>query len=135
MAVRLCNKNSKGGNIEMKKLAKLFTVVVFMIAFAAPVFAASNEFVEVPAGSWAYDAVARLAAKGYFADYPDGLGGKPITRGEVASLLASALPVDMTQVSEEDADMLEKLVDEVRPELSFLGVGVGALDDVSIFRE
>jgi hypothetical protein len=118
----------------MKKLAEFFTVVVFIIAFATSAFAASNESMEVPTGSWEYNAVAQLAAKGYFTDYADGLGGKSITRGDVASLLASALPVDMTQVSKEDAQLLERLVEEVRPELSFLGVGVNALDDVLIFH-
>lgn len=108
--------------------------MVFVTAFAVSAFAASNEFTEIPAGSWEYSAAARLAAKGYFRDYPDGLGGKPIPRGAVASMLASALPVDMTRVSKEEADMLEKLVEEVRPELTDLGVGVNALDDVVIFR-
>ena len=119
----------------MKNLVKLFTALVFISAFAAPVFAATNELMEIPIGSWEYNAVDQLAAKGYFTDYQGGLSGKSITRGEVASMLASALPVDMTQVSKEDADMLEKLVDEVRPELSSLGVGVSALDDVVIFRD
>jgi hypothetical protein len=48
----------------MKKLAELFTVIVFVIAFAIPVFAASDESNNLTAGSWQYDAVARLADKG-----------------------------------------------------------------------
>jgi hypothetical protein len=129
--VHLYNKNSKGGNIEMRKLVELFTVAVFIVAFAAPVFAAS-ESMEAPivSDSWEYNAVAQLAAKGYFKDY----AGGAITRGDVASMLANALPVEMAQVSEEDADVLERLVEEFRPELSYLGVGVNALDDVVIFR-
>jgi hypothetical protein len=116
----------------MKKLTELLAVVVFIIVFATPVFAASNESVEIQADSWAYEAAAQLAAKGYFADYPEGLSGKAITRGDVAAMLVSALPADLTKVGEEDAEMLERLVDEVRPELATLGVGVAALDDVVI---
>jgi hypothetical protein len=118
----------------MKKLAEFLTVAVFIVAFAIPVFAAGNESMGIPTDSWEYDALAQLSAKGYFTDYPGGLGGKSITREEVASMLASALPVDLTQTSEEDVDTLERLVEEFRPELSYLGVGVNALDDVSIFR-
>jgi hypothetical protein len=115
----------------MKKLAELFTVIVFVIAFAIPVFAASDESVDLTTGSWQYDAAARLADKGYFTDYPAGLGGLPIARDSVASMLARLLPVDMTQVSAEDADLLERLVDEFRAELSNYGViEVRALDDV-----
>ena|GEM_PF-5241210 len=115
----------------MKKLAKLFTVVVFIIAFATPVFAVSNEPVEVPADSWEYKAVAQLAAKGYFTEYPDGLNGNPITRDEVGAMIESALPVDMDKLSAEDADMLEMLVVEFRTELTEHGVKhVRSLADV-----
>jgi hypothetical protein len=112
----------------MKRFAELFTVVVFIVAFVIPVFAASDESMEVPTGSWEYGAIEQLAAKGYFPDY----SGKPTNRGEAASMLASALPVDMTQVSEEDVDMLERLVEEFRAELAYQGVIVNALDDVDI---
>ncbi|MCL2165381.1 MAG: S-layer homology domain-containing protein [Oscillospiraceae bacterium] len=115
----------------MKKLAELFTVVVFIIAFAAPLFAVSNEPVEVPAGSWEYDAIAQLAAKGFFADYPDGLGGAPITRDEVGAILESVLPVDVDQISAEDAQILELLVEEFGDELTDHGVKhIRSLGDV-----
>ena len=120
----------------MKKLAELFTIAAFIIAFATPVLAVSNQAMEVPADSLEYEAVVQLAAKGYFTDYPEGLDGRPsITRGDVASMLASALPVDLTQVSAEDEEMLEMLVEEVIEELAFLGVRVRALDDVAILRD
>ena len=115
----------------MKKLAELFAVAVFIVAFAMPVFAVTDESTEVPKNSWEYDAVAQLAAKGYFTDYPGGLGEELIVRGDVASMLASALPVDMALVSKEDVEMLEMLVDEFRDELSNHGVkSIRALDDV-----
>jgi hypothetical protein len=116
----------------MKKFAELFIVMLFVVAFAIPVFATSDdESINLTAGSWQYDAVARLADKGHFTDYPAGLGGLPIERDSVASMLAGLLPVDMTQVSAEDADLLERLVDEFRSELSNYGViEVRALDDV-----
>jgi hypothetical protein len=117
----------------MQKLAELFTAAVFVVTFAIPVFAASEEYINLTIGSWQYDAVARLADKGYFTDYPAGLDGLPIARDSVASMLARLLPVDMTQVSAEDAALLEGLVDEFRAELSNYGViEVRALDDVDM---
>ena len=46
----------------MKKFLTVLAVVA-LVAFAAPAFAA-NPFMDVPAGHWAYDAVAQLAADG-----------------------------------------------------------------------
>ena len=55
----------------MKKFAAVVAVAV-LFAFAAPVFAATNPFMDVPMGHWAYDAIGQLAAHGILSGYPDG---------------------------------------------------------------
>jgi len=113
----------------MKKFFAVLAVVV-LVAFAAPAFAA-NPFMDVPAGHWAYDAVAQLAASGVVSGYPDGAfkGAQPATRYEVASVVARALAkVDMEKASKQDLEMLKKLVMEFKDELDALGVKVDGLD-------
>ena len=70
----------------MKKFLAVFAVIA-LVAFAAPAFAA-NPFMDVPAGHWAYDAVAQLEASGVISGYHDGAfkGAQPATRYEVASV-------------------------------------------------
>jgi hypothetical protein len=55
--------------------------------------AQANPFADVPANSWAYDAVAKLAADGYIQGYPDGQfkGQRPMTRYEMAVLVNRAV--------------------------------------------
>ena len=113
----------------MKKFLAVLAVVA-IVAFAAPAFAA-NPFMDVPAGHWAYDAVAQLAAKGIVSGYPDGAfkGAQPATRYEVASVVARALAkVDAEKASKQDLEMLKKLVMEFKDELDALGVKVDKLD-------
>lgn len=114
----------------MKKFAAVVAVAV-LCAFAAPVFAATNPFMDVPMNHWAYDAIGQLAAHGILSGYPDGTykGKQPTTRYEMASALARALAVvDMTKASKQDVEMLKKLVVEFKDELDALGVKVDALD-------
>lgn len=113
----------------MKKFLAVFAVIA-LVAFAAPAFAA-NPFMDVPAGHWAYDAVAQLAARGVISGYPDGAfkGAQPATRYEVASVVARALAkVDAEKASKQDLEMLKKLVMEFKDELDALGVKVDKLD-------
>ena len=113
----------------MKKFFAVLAVVV-LVAFAAPAFAA-NPFMDVPAGHWAYDAVAQLAARGVVSGYPDGAfkGAQPATRYEVASVVARALAqIDMEKASKQDLEMLKKLVMEFKDELDALGVKVDGID-------
>ena len=113
----------------MKKFLTVLAVVA-LVAFAAPAFAA-NPFMDVPAGHWAYDAVAQLAAKGIVSGYPDGAfkGAQPATRYEVASVVARALAkVDAEKASKQDLEMLKKLVMEFKDELDALGVKVDKID-------
>jgi len=113
----------------MKKILTVLAIAA-LVAFAAPAFAA-NPFMDVPAGHWAYDAVAQLAADGIVSGYPDGAfkGAQPATRYEVASMVARALAkVDMDKASKQDLEMLKKLVMEFKDELDALGVKVDGLD-------
>ncbi len=114
----------------MKKFM-IAVAIVALAAFATPVLAATNPFMDVPASHWAYDAVAQLAARGVISGYPDGSykGGQPTTRYEMASALARALAhVDMTKASKQDVEMLKKLIVEFKDELDALGVKVDKID-------
>ncbi|GHV47571.1 S-layer protein [Synergistales bacterium] len=107
------------------------TAVAVMVALAAPAFAATNPFMDVPLNHWAYDAIGQLAANGILSGYPDGTykGKQPTTRYEMASALARALAVvDMTKASKQDVEMMKKLIIEFRDELDALGVKVDQLD-------
>ncbi len=121
----------------MKKFLAVFAVIA-LVAFAAPAFAA-NPFMDVPAGHWAYDAVAQLAARGVISGYPDGAfkGAQPATRYEVASVVARALAkVDAEKASKQDLEMLKKLVMEFKDELDALGVKVDKIDKrVAVLEE
>ena len=114
----------------MKKLL-IATAVVVLAAFAAPAFAATNPFMDVPASHWAYDAVAQLASRGVVSGYPDGTykGSQPISRYEMASIIARSLAyVDNDKASKQDVEMLKRLIVEFSDELTALGVTVDALD-------
>lgn len=121
----------------MKKFAA-FVAVFALLAFAAPVLAATNPFMDVPMNHWAYDAIGQLAAKGILSGYPDGLykGNRSMTRYEAASAIARAVAyVDMTKASKQDVEMLKKLVIEFKDELDALGVRVDELEkDMAIFK-
>lgn len=139
---KVCNpakiqKDNQGGCTNMKKMLALVAVVA-LVAFAAPAFAA-NPFMDVPMNHWAYDAVGQLAARGVVSGYPDGSykGNQPMTRYEMASLVARALAVvDMNKASKQDVEMLKKLVVEFKDELDALGVKVDKLDSrVAVLEE
>jgi hypothetical protein len=115
----------------MKKILIALAVVV-LVAFAAPVFAATNPFMDVPASHWAYDAVAQLAARGVISGYPDGTfkGPQPTTRYELASLFARGLAkIDIEKASKQDVELLKKLIVEFKDELDALGVRVDRIDE------
>ena len=71
--------------IFMNKSLAAFTTA-FVIGAAGSTAAASNPFSDVPAGHWAYDAMAQLAADGVIEGYGDGTfrGDREITRFEMA---------------------------------------------------
>ena len=114
----------------MKKFMAVLAMAV-MVAFAAPAFAATNPFMDVPQGHWSYDAVGLLASRGIVSGYPDGAykGAQPATRYEMASIVARALvTVDAEKASKQDLELLKKLVMEFKDELDALGVKVDSLD-------
>jgi len=115
----------------MKKV--LIAVAAVMIAvFAAPAFAATNPFMDVPADHWAHDAAAQLASRGVISGYPDGSykGAQPATRYEMASIIARAMArIDMEKASKQDVEMLKKLIVEFKEELDAIGVKVDNLDE------
>jgi predicted porin len=100
--------------------------LVFAMAMALGVSAtafAANPFSDVPAGHWAYAAVAKLAAAGIVDGYPDGTfkGDRTMTRYEMAQIVAKALAKGAI-----GAD--DKLVSEFADELDNLGVRVARLE-------
>ena len=84
---------------------------------------AANPFSDLPAGHWAYGAVAKLAAAGVVDGFPDGTfkGDKTMTRYEMAQIVAKALAKGAI-----GAD--DKLVSEFADELDNLGVRVSKLE-------
>ena len=92
------------------------------LGVSATAFAA-NPFSDVPAGHWAYGAVAKLAAAGIVDGYPDGTfkGDHLMTRYEMAQIVAKALAKGAI-----GAD--DRLVSEFADELDNLGVRVAKLE-------
>lgn len=102
-----------------KKLVAVFSAAMSISAAAL----AANPFSDVPAGHWAYGAVARLAAEGVVDGYPDGSfqGSKTMTRYEMAQITAKALAKGA--IGSDD-----RLVGEFADELDNLGVRVAKLE-------
>ncbi len=69
----------------MKRSTKLALSLVLGAGLVAPAFAQDN-FPDVPANHWAYEALARMKRDGLLVGYPDGLyrGGRPASRYELA---------------------------------------------------
>ena len=102
----------------MKK--SLVLAMAMALGVTASAYAA-NPFSDVPAGHWAYDSVAKLAASGVIDGYPDGQfdGDKLMTRYEMAQIVAKAMAKGA------DVDMLAA---EFADELDTLGVRVANLE-------
>ena len=102
----------------MKK--SLVLAMALALGVTASAYAA-NPFSDVPAGHWAYDSVAKLAAAGVVDGYADGAfdGEKLMTRYEMAQIVAKAMA--------KGADC-DKLAAEFADELDNLGVRVAKLE-------
>ena len=102
----------------MKK--SLVLAMAMALGVTASAYAA-NPFSDVPAGHWAYDSVAKLAASGVIDGYPDGQfdGDQLMTRYEMAQIVAKAMAKGA------DVDMLAA---EFADELDTLGVRVDRLE-------
>ena len=133
------NSSVTGGKTKTMRKVMAVLAMAVMVAFAAPAFAATNPFMDVPQGHWSYDAVGLLASRGIVSGYPDGAfkGAQPATRYEMASVVARALvTVDAEKASKQDLDLLKKLVMEFKDELDALGVKVDSLDKrVSVLED
>ena len=78
--------------MSKKTLVSAITAAL-VVGAASTTFAAANPFSDVPADSWAYDAVSTLAADGVIDGYPDGTyqGQNTMTRYEMAQIVARAM--------------------------------------------
>jgi hypothetical protein len=112
----------------MKKTLVSALTTAIVVGAASTTFAAANPFSDVPADSWAYDAVAQLAKDGVIDGYGDGTyrGDQQITRYEMAQMVARSMA--KTDVSASDKAMIDKLAAEFADELGNLGVRVAALE-------
>ena len=102
----------------MKKSLVLAMAMALGITVSAH---AANPFSDVPAGHWAYDSVAKLAAAGVVDGYPDGTfrGDRLMTRYEMAQIIAKAMAKGAN---------VDRLAAEFAEELDALGVRVAALE-------
>ena len=102
----------------MKK--SLVLAMAMALGVTASAYAA-NPFSDVPAGHWAYDSVAELAAAGVVDGYTDGSfgGDKLMTRYEMAQIVAKAMAKGAN---------VDKLAAEFADELDTLGVRVANLE-------
>ena len=111
----------------MKKTVAAALAAAVVVGASSTTFAAANPFSDVPAGHWAYQSVAKLAAEGVIEGYGDGTyrGDRNITRYEMAQMVAKAMAKNPTGASKAD---LDRLAAEFRGELDALGVRVSELE-------
>lgn len=106
----------------MKKT--FFGALALSLGITASALAAANPFSDVPAGHWAYDSIAKLAAAGVVEGYGDTTfgGDKLMTRYEMAQIVARAMA---------KGAKVDKLAAEFAVELDNLGVRVANLEKKS----
>lgn len=121
----------------MKKFMVLFMMFA-MVSLSVPAFA-TNPFIDVPLGHWAYNAIAQLAARGVISGYPDGVykGTQSVTRYEMASVVARVMTrIDMEKTNYQDIEVTRRLILEFKNELDALGVKIESIDKrVAKFEE
>jgi hypothetical protein len=106
-------------------LASAFILGMATVSFASPV----SQFSDVPAKSWAYNAITTLAQAGIVDGYGDGTfrGDKTMTRYEMAQIVVNA----MTKVDKADAAnkaIIDKLAVEFSAELQTLNARVTTVE-------
>ena len=116
--------------MSKKTLVSAITAAL-VVGAASTTFAANNPFSDVPADSWAYDAVTTLATDGVIDGYPDGTyqGQNTMTRYEMAQIVARAMA--KTDLEKADKILVDKLAAEFADELDNLGVRVADLEKKS----
>ena len=114
----------------MKKSVAAALAAAFVVGASSTTFAAANPFSDVPAGHWAYNSVAKLAAAGVIEGYGDGTyrGDRNITRYEMAQMVAKAMAKNPSGANKAE---LDRLAAEFRDELDALGVRVSELEKYS----
>src|SRR5580704_19793634 len=102
----------------MKRLATLALVSSLALGTIVGMGRAwlATPFSDVPANHWAYQYIQSLAADGIIDGYPDGTfkGDRPLTRYEMAVVVARAvakLQENQSGVSKDDLEKLQKLID------------------------
>lgn len=113
-------------------MKKTIFIVLFAFCLTCSAAASGNPFVDLPPNHWARDAVVQMAAEGLLAGYPDGTfkGTQPMTRYEVASILARALRnVDMEYATKEQAELIRRMGVEFQEELELLGLVVHRVEE------
>jgi len=111
------------------------SIVAQQAAYAQTTTAA---FPDVPANHWAYDAVRSLADKGYVIGYSDGsfLGNRSLSRYEFATVIdriLKSLPAlragtgdtKSPQVTQDDLNAIQVLVDTFKPQLAEIESNIG----------
>ncbi len=113
--------------MNKKTLVSMITGAL-VVGAASTTFAAANPFSDVPANSWAYDAVAKLAADGVVDGFPDGTfrGNQDMTRYQMAQIVAKAMTKE--NMTKADKALVDKLAAEFSQELDNLGVRVSNLE-------
>ncbi|WP_455598459.1 S-layer homology domain-containing protein [Cloacibacillus sp.] len=114
------------------------SLLVLILAFAAPTPSMANAFMDVPQGYWAYDAMKLLTSRGILSGYSNDIfkGTNPVNRYEMASAVARMLSsINIEKADEQDLVLLKKLVLEFKDELDALGVKVDMLDKRSAILE
>ena len=107
--------------MSKKTLVSAITAAL-VVGAASTTFAAANPFSDVPADSWAYDAVSTLAADGVIDGYPDGTyqGQNTMTRYEMAQIVARAMAKEDLQKA--DKAIVDKLAAEFAGHLDANGL-------------
>lgn len=120
-----------------KKWLTILPLVLMSITMAGtsvlptPAYAASSEsFSDVPAGHWAYDAVAKLAKAGVVSGYGDNTfrGDKTISRYEFAIITAKAMD-KFDAADEANKKLIDQLSAEFAGELNRLGARVAKVEN------
>ena len=111
----------------MRKTVAIALTTAFVVGMSSSALAAANPFSDVPAGHWAYQSIAKLAAEGVVEGYGDGTyrGDRNITRYEMAQMVAKAMAKNPSGASKAE---LDRLAAEFRDELENLGVRVAELE-------
>ena len=115
------------------KMGRINAGILVSLALAAPSWA-SPLFSDAPENHWASDAVRELAGRGIIQGYSDGTfqGARCLTRWEMANMIARVLTrLEESQqafATKADLDAINRLAEQLRPELNALGVRTEALE-------